>query len=221
MVSGLAPLAQPAFAGAWSQPPGHNQQISTVSREVSDFGEAWRTDTHTEFGFDDGWGLNLKVESETRIEDRVTTALGFRAGIQKSFAIGERASVSLQTAYLGGKSLDGLDCLGEGYEMRAAAGTSFALMGREGFVNVETAWKRRGDLCGRRVIEAAAGIEFAPGWQLIGKTWRETGTYAESTKAEASLLHDFGRFSVGLGWREEISGQFEEKGWLVSAWRSF
>jgi hypothetical protein len=46
-------------------------------------------------------------------------------------------------------------------------------------------------------------------------------TAGRSAKVEASLLYDFGPVAVGLGWREEVSGAFEEKGWLVSAWRSF
>jgi hypothetical protein len=48
----------------------------------------------------------------------------------------------------------------------------------------------------------------------VGGGWR-------GRPVEASLLYDFGPLAVGFGWREEVSGAFEEKGWLVSAWRSF
>jgi hypothetical protein len=56
---------------------------------------------------------------------------------------------------------------------------------------------------------------------VIAKGWTEQGSYADSTKAEAMLLHDFGSLSTGLGWREEVSGEFEEKGWVISAWKTF
>jgi hypothetical protein len=220
-------LAQPAVAGAWTQAPGDQQWIASISREENDFGEAWRADDLVAFGFEGGWGANIKVESELRtpgsvlgggaVDDR----LGFHAGVQKSFALGERASFSVMVSYLGGESIDGPDCEGGGYEMRAALGTSFALGGREGFVNVETAAKSRGEGCDRRAWEVAAGIEVAPKWQVIAKGWTEQGSYADSTKAEAMLLHDFGSLSMGLGWREEVSGEFEEKGWVVSAWKTF
>jgi hypothetical protein len=52
---------------------------------------------------------------------------------------------------------------------------------------------------------------------VLAKAWHEEGDGALSTKAEASLIHDFGPIALGLGWREEISGEFEEKGWLATA----
>jgi hypothetical protein len=221
VVSGFAPLAQPAVAGAWTQQPGTQQAIVTISREVNDFGEVWRSDGFSEFGLEGGWAANFKFETEMRIGDFAGERSGLRAGVQKSFALGDRASLSVMGSYLGGEALDGPDCEGEGYEARAAIGTSYALGDREGFVNVETAWRSRGDFCGRNLIEAAAGIEVFPNWQVIGKAWSEKGDGARSIKAEATVLHDFGDFSLGLGWREEISGEFKEKGWVLSAWTDF
>jgi hypothetical protein len=218
--AGIAPLAGPAFAGAWTPGAGVQQTFVTVSREENDFGEVWRSDAFSEHGFGGGWALNLKVENETRIETSQDDHTGFRLGLQKSFGLGDRASVSVSATYLGGESLDGPDCLGEGYEMRAAVGTSFALGGREGFVNLEGASKTRND-CTRETLEIASGIEFAPKWKFVAKAWSEKESFADSVKAEANLLRDFGPLTVGLGWREEVSGEFEEKGWVVSAWSKF
>jgi hypothetical protein len=221
VVSGVAPLAEPAFAGAWTQQPGTQQAIVTVSREVSEFSEVWRSDGYSEFGFEGGWAANFKFETETRFGDFSGKRSSFRAGVQKSFAIGDRASFSVIASYLGGEAVDGPDCIGEGYEARAALGTSYPIGDREGFINVETAWRSRGDFCGRNLVEAAAGIEVFPKWQVIGKAWSEKGDGARSTKIEANLIRDFGDFSLGLGWREEISGQYEEKGWVLSAATTF
>lgn len=221
IVSGVAPLAEPAFAGAWTQAPGEQQWIASVSHETSDFGEAWRADDLTEFGFKGGWAVNFKVESQMRIGDALDNRSGFRAGVQKSFALGERGSFSVQASVLGGESLDGPDCEGEGYETRAALGTSFALAGHESFVNVETAAKSREDGCNRQLIEITTGAEITPNLKVMVKAWSEDGAYAHSEKVESALLYSFGELSVGLGWRQEISGRFEEKGWVVQAWRKF
>jgi hypothetical protein len=217
VISGIAPLAEPAFAGAWTQKAGEQQEIATISRETGDFGEAWRADDNMEAGFGGGWGANLKVAGEVRIGDTFDDRTAVGVGVQKSFALGNRASFSVIGSWLGGEALDGPECTSNGYEARTALGTSYAVAGREAFVNVEAAWRARGENCERGLVEAAAGIEIAPRWNLLVKAWHEEGDDALSSKAEVSMSHDFGGFAVGAGWREEISGSFEEKGWVVTA----
>jgi hypothetical protein len=217
---GVAPLAQPAFAGAWSQDRGDQQMIVTLSRETGDFDESWRASDHFEAGFGGGWAMNLKAETEVRLGDAADNRSGFALGGKKAFALGERASFSVGASLLGGESIDGPDCQGSGYETRAAIGTSFALGGREGFVNLEGAAKSRND-CNRQTIELTAGIEIAPKLNLTVKGWSEDGAFAHSEKVESSLLYAFDSFSVGVGWRQEVSGAFEEKGLVLQAWRSF
>ncbi len=211
----LAPAA-PAHAGAWSLPAGTHSWLATISRETGDFGEAWRADDFTEIGLGDGWGVNFKVESEIRIGTTYDDRSGARLGIQKAFALGERGSIAIQASALLGESLDGIECLGEGHEVRAAIHTSFNLWGQEGFVNLEAGHRARGD-CERNVTEAAIGYDFAPGWTITLKAWTEGGDETGVTKAEASLVRDFWGVGVGIGWREEISGNFQEKGWIASA----
>lgn len=208
--------APPALASGWSIDAGEQKWFSSVSRESGDFGQAWRADDFTEFGLGDGWEVTAKVETEIRIGSTYDDRSGFRIGLQKAFPIGERASFSLQTSFLGGESLDGLECAGEGYEARAAIGTSFTFSGLEGFVNIEGGHRVRGD-CERNVTEIASGLTFSPGWDLGLKAWQDGSGSSGSTKAEVSVSHDFWGVGVGVGWREEISGNFSEKGWVVSA----
>lgn len=99
--------------------------------------------------------------------------------------------------------------------MRGAIGTSFAVAGREAYVNLEGATKTRGD-CTRETLEIASGVEFAPKWRFIAKAWSEKESYADSLKAEANLIRDFGSLSFGLGWREEISGNLRNR--ASSSW---
>ena len=217
LLAGTAPLAQPAHAGAWSLAEGMQQWFATISHESGDFGQAWRADDYTEYGLGDGWGLNVKVETQIRIDTTDDDRSQYRIGVQKAFALGERASFAFQASFLGGEALEGPECIGDGYEARAAIGTSFSLFGREDYVNVEAARRSRGDTCTRSVAEFATGLELIPAWNLSVKAWSERGDDARSTKAEIGVSHDFDKFSIGAGWREEISGEFEEKGWVVSA----
>lgn len=217
LISAASGFAAPAaHASAWSLPAGTQQWFATISRETGDFGEAWRADDYVEIGLGDGWSVTGKAEGQIRIGSTYDDRTGFKLGVQRAFAIGERASASVQVSFLGGESLDGPECLGEGFEARAAIGTSFSLGGREGFVNLEAGRRTRGD-CNRNVIEAAAGLAFAPDWSLTVKAWRDGQGVSGSAKAEFALARDLGFISVGAGWRQEISGNFEEKGWVVSA----
>jgi len=142
-------------------------------------------------------------------------------GVKKSFAIGDRAAFALQATWLGGEALDGPECASQGYETRAAVGTSYSVGGFNGFVNVEAARKARGGACERIGLELAVGLDLAKDWRVLGKTWSERGDGAESAKVEASLCHDFGKYSAGLGNREEKSGAFKEKGFVVQVWAPF
>lgn len=162
----------------------------------------------------DGWQVVTKLESQISIGDTYDDRSGFRLGVQKAFAIDDRTSFSLLASYLDGE-LDGVECAGGCYKVRAAIGTSFSLDGRDGFVNVEAGHRARED-CERNVFEVATGLEFASSWNLGRKAWQDGGS-DRSTKAELNLGYEFGSVGVGIGWRKEISGNFEEKGWVVSA----
>lgn len=213
VVSGA--LTPAAHAGAWALAEGMQQTFATISRETGDFGESWRADDFYEAGLGDGWALNAKLETSIRISEVYDDRSGFRLGMMKAFALGERGSLSVQASLLGGESLDGPECAGEGWETRAAVGTSFSLAGREGYVNLEAGRRFRGD-CERGVLEFASGLEFAPDWSLSVKTWQDGPAGSGSAKGEIAISRDFGPLALGVGWRQEISGNFEEKGWLVS-----
>lgn len=219
-LAGTTTLAQPAHAGAWAMAEGVQQWFAAVSHETGDLGEAWRADDFIEFGLGGNWAINAKIESEIRISDIYDDRTGFQVGVLKAFALTDRASFAVQASLLGGEAVEGPECQDAGLELRAALGTSFSLFGREGFVNAEAANRTRGN-CERQVMEIAAGLEFAPKWNLTLKAWDERGSGSLSTKAEASISRDIGAFRIGLGWREEISSKFEEKGWVASLRATF
>lgn len=220
LVAASGAIAPNANAGAWTLAEGVQTWFATISREDGDFGQAWRTDDFGELGLGDGWGLTSKFESEIRIGDTYDDRSGFRIGLQKAFPIGDRASFALSASVLAGESLDGPECVGEGLEARAAIGTSFNWWGREGFVNIEAGQRARGG-CERAVVEFSTGYEVAPSWMLGFKSWSEGGAETGSAKAELMLAYDFEVVAVGVGWREEVSGNFDEKGWVLTASGAF
>ena len=89
-----------------------------------------------------------------------------------------------------------------------------------GLARFEGKWLKREEVDARRQ-------QWANAWEVSNKHFlvrtntSEDGAYAHSEKVESALLYSFGELSVGLGWRQEVSGRFEEKGWVVSAWRRF
>ena len=215
LLAGTTSFAQPAHAGAWAMAEGVQQWFAGISHETGDFGESWRADDFIEFGLGGNWAVNAKIESEIRISDFYDDRSAFQVGVLKAFQLTDRASFALQASLLGGEAVEGPECQDSGLELRAALGTSFSLFGREGYINTEAANRTRGD-CERQIVEIAAGLEFAPKWNLTVKAWDERGSGSLSTKAEAGISRDIGAFRIGLGWREEISGKFEEKGWVAS-----
>lgn len=215
LLAGTTSLAQPAHAGAWAMAEGVQQWFAAISHETGDFGESWRADDFIEFGLGGNWAVNAKIESEIRISDFYDDRTAAQIGVLKAFALTDRASFAVQASLLGGEAVEGPECQDAGLELRAALGTSFSLFGREGYVNAEAANRSRGD-CERQIVEVAAGLEFAPKWNLTLKAWDERGSGSLSTKAEAGVSYDIDAYRIGLGWREEISGKFEEKGWVAS-----
>lgn len=214
-----------ADAGAWTPAAGTGQSIVSLSFDESEFADKFRAEAFGEYGLGDGWALSLKAETEYKVgevqdapwaDDRSS----YRAGVQKSFAVGPRASVGVQASYLAGEALEFPECVGDGYELRAMGGVSFNALGREGFVNIEAGHRERSG-CSRNIIEGAAGLNLTPKWRVIVKGWREEGERLVAEKVEASLYRDFGGYSLGLGYREEVSGLYDERGITATLWTRF
>ena len=87
-------------------------------------------------------------------------------------------------------------------------------------MNREAGQRLRGG-CDRSELKFCSGYEFAPSWMLGFKSWSEVGAETGSAKAEITRGYDFDIVSVAVGSREEISGNFDEKGWILVARSSF
>lgn len=227
--AGAAIRPDEACARAWSQDPGHALEISTISRENSQFGEAWRADYLVEYGLATDWTLRLRVEEELRLKASAGTKPdrgNVEFGVRRSFSVAPRLVISAEASILGGQALEGLECTGEGYEFRGGGGASRKLGGMETFVAVEGAYRRRGDACARTLYQISSGVEPVQHLRLIAKGWTQDGRSPErygvrSSKVELTAMYDLPKFSVGFGARREVSGAFKETGVLLALWRRY
>lgn len=216
---GSAPLAPVSYAGAWTQTDGERLEITSVSRETGDFGETWLSELYIEQGVTSRWSVIGKVATQTRFADsgRKERTAG-DVGLRRSFELGSRTSLAIQAGVVVGDTLLDENCSGTGYEARLALGRSW---GKTGFVNVEAGMRSRGDACDRLLSEVSSGVNVSDDWRVLGKVMSDVGKYGHSTKAEATLFREFETFSLGLGYRGEISGKFEESGVVVALWSRF
>lgn len=218
LAAGAGAASQEALAGAWSHAAGDGQQIATFSKEAGEFGTGWRTDILVEGGLGGGWDLALKTQTLLRTDFTYDERSTYEAGVRRSFPLGPNSVVAVQGAVIGGESLGVDACEGVGFEARGAYGISGRVGDRNVYANLEGAYRLRGDQCRRSLMEVAVGAEIAPKWRAVGKAWAETGDGTPSAKVEGLVLYDFETYSLGLGYRREVSGRFEEEGILLSYW---
>ncbi|MBI1358663.1 MAG: hypothetical protein GC155_00080 [Alphaproteobacteria bacterium] len=200
---------------------GACQQITDIWRERGDFGETWHTDVYGEYGLAKNWGGTLKLDTQIREDQNYDDRTSMEAGLQRSFAMSPRSVIAISASVLAGEALEGPECRGTGYETRAGYGRSASLGGHNAFVNVEAAFRSRGSDCERNLVEVAAGVDLTPKLHTILKAWSETGDKARSAKIETDLLYDIGKYSAGIGYRQEVSNAFDESGIVIAVWRRF
>ena len=160
-------LSSHAYAGAWPMPKGHGQIIAaTVTDNASQgFDDKWKltqdinfSKFDSQFFWEHGFTDRITLVASTVYQDvdfvsRTggktvqgfgTSSLGARYQIYSK----GRTVAALQASYLlGGKGeiiADAdLGLGGNGSEIRALAGQSFNLFGRDGFADIQTAWVYR------------------------------------------------------------------------------
>lgn len=225
-VLAMAPLAialtPHASAGAWTDPPGKGKVISSVSSDRSEFGDGVSSSTLLEIGIAGGWGAALKYETQTRDSDfGPMSREASQLSLQKSFSFADRGVFAVRASALGGDAMEGPLCSGVGAEVRLAVGVSQAIPTGQVYADIDAGFRTRGDGCERFVGQAVLGVDLGLGFRAMAKTYAEKGDGALSIKAEAMLLFDAGDFDIGVGYREEVSGRFEESAVVGEVWWKF
>lgn len=209
-----------AEAGPWAQPAREGLDISDLSYERGDFGEVWRASYWIEYGLGARWTAFGKLDSEVRPATGPDDRSGGLLGLRRTVWSAERSAAAVEAAWVFGEETLGDECTGAGYEVRASYGRSTRVAGREAFGVIEGGWRRRGG-CERALALVALGWRITDDLRLSARGWAEQGGSQTTGRAELGVQRAFGSLEVGLAWREEVSGAFEEGGVVASLWRRF
>lgn len=242
--------AGPAVAGPWVQAKGHGQIIVKYEDIRSDRGfdpngdlaklPAERRDfslgVFTEYGLTDRLTLQLKGDWQSG-EDAFVDYEGrgpLEVGVTWQAWRDERTAVSLYAGYAdGGEGRNaGYASPGVGdsdWEVRASVGRSFGsseLVRTSGaFVDLQAARRMRQGLPSETRLDATAGARFGSDWMILGQAF---GGQADDggphwLSIEASVVREFGDWSLQAGWRQAVVGRETPAGGgpVVALWRRF
>jgi len=242
--------AGPAVAGPWTQPKGKGQVILKYEdmRADSGFGmdglladlPAERRDRvaglFAEYGVTDRLTVQFKGDWQSG-EDAFVEYEGrgpLEIGVTWQAWRDERTAVSLYAGYAdGGEGRNaGYAAPGVGesdWEVRASVGRSFGGSGRWGpsgsFVDLQAARRMRQGLPDETRIDATAGVHLGDDWMVLAQAF---GGQADDggprwLSVEASVVREFGDWSVQAGWRQAVAGREtpESSGPVIAVWRRF
>ncbi len=242
--------AGPAVAGPWTRSKGEGHWIVKVESMQADRGfdpdgsladlPAERRDTvfglFAEYGLTDRLTVQFKGDWQSG-EDAFVAYEGrgpVEFGVTWQAWRDERAAVSLYAGYAdGGEGRNaGYAAPGEGdsdWEVRASVGRSFDGSGRWGgrgsFIDLQAARRMRQGLPDETRIDATAGAHLDDEWMMLAQAF---GGQADDggprwLSVEASVVRDFGDWSVQAGWRQAVAGREtpESGGPVIALWRRF
>lgn len=253
LLIGLAVLAAAgaADAGPWTQPEGHGQVILKYDDMHADRGfdpdgsltdlPAERRDSaasvFAEYGLTDRFTLQFKGDWQSG-EDAFVDYEGrgpLEIGVTWQAWRDDRTAASLYAGYAdGGEGRNaGYAVPGQGdhdWEVRASVGRSFngwsgAWAPTGSFVEIQGARRMRQGLPDEIRIDATAGAHFSDDWMVLAQAY---GGQADDggprwLSVEASVVRDFGDWSLQAGWRQAVAGREtpESGGPVVALWRRF
>lgn len=243
-------LAAPAAAGAWTRPRGKTQVILKFEEMRADRGfnpdgvrvdlPAERRDTSAgvfaEYGLTDRLTLQFKGDWQSG-EDAFVEFEGrgpLELGVTWQAWRDDQTAVSLYAGYArGGEGRNaGYASPGQGeqdWEVRASIGRSFearwgAIPPRT-FFELQAARRMREDLPDEVRLDVTAGTRFGDDWMVLIQAF---GGQADDDgprwlSAEASVVRDFGDWSVQAGWRQTVTGRETPAaaGPVIGLWRRF
>lgn len=237
-------------AGPWTQPQGEGQIILKYEamRAERGFGmdgvladmPAERHDTalgvFAEYGLTDRLTLQFKGDWQSG-EDAFVDYEGrgpVEVGVTWQAWRDDRTAVSLYAGYAdGGEGRNaGYAAPGVGdsdWEVRASVGRSFGGSGGWApsgtFVDFQVARRMRAGLADETRIDATAGAHAGEDWMVLVQAF---GGQADEggprwLSLEASVVRDFGDWSLQAGWRQAVAGREtpEAAGPVIALWRRF
>lgn len=209
-----------AYAGAWTHEKETGYSSVGVQRDFGEYGDAWRSQSYLEYGATDRLTLVGKAETLWRDADGGDDRVAGLVAARRSFARIEGFVAALQIGVLIGDSLEAPLCEGSGLESRVLAGWSGVLGGAGVWVNAETGFRNQGG-CGRWKTDLAAGVELSENWRAEAKAYHQSGDGPRSLKFESGLARRVGDQFLGVSYRSETGGAYEEDSWILTLSRRF
>ena len=242
--------AGPVLAGPWTRPKGEGVLIVKFEQMKADRGfdpdgsladlPGPRRDTavgvFAEYGLTDRLTVQFKGDWQSG-EDAFVDYNGrgpLEIGLTWQVWRDERAAVSVHAAYAdGGEGRNaGYAAPGVGdrdWEVRASVGRSFGGPGRWGasgsFVDLQAARRMRQGLPDETRIDATAGVHLGEDWMVLAQAFggQADDGGARWLSVEASIVRDFGDWSLQAGWRQAVAGREtpESGGPVIAVWKRF
>lgn len=246
----LGAVAGPAVAGPWTQPRGQGQWIVKYEDLRADRGfdpdgaladlPGERRDTvagvFAEYGVTDRLTVQFKGDWQSG-QDAFVDYDGrgpLEIGVTWQVWRDERAAASLYAGYAdGGEGRNaGYAAPGVGdsdWEVRASFGRSFGGSDRWGpsgsFIDLQAARRMREGLPDETRIDATAGAHLTEDWMVLAQAFagQADDDGPRWLSVEASVVRDFGDWSIQAGWRKAVAGREipESGGPVIALWRRF
>ena len=246
----IAALATPALASAWNQPKGRGQVIfkledMTAARGFDPDGvladlPGDRRDTalgaFVEYGLTDRLTVRFKGDWQSG-EDAFVDFEGrgpLELGVSWQAWRNESAAFSLYAGYAtaGEGRNAGYAAPGEGdqdWEVRASLGKSFERgwgpIPPRTFVEIQGARRMRQGLPDEARVDVTYGAHLGDDWMILAQAFggQTDGGAAQWLSVEASVVREFGDWSLQAGWRQTVTGREtpEAGGPVVALWRRF
>lgn len=208
------------WAGAWVHGDEKGYSSSGFQRDAGEYGDAWRADTYIERGVGENWAVVAKAETLWRDADSGEDRLAGQVAVRRSLFGGGGFVASGQFGVLLGESLEAPLCEGTGTDSRMLAGWSGPVGGKKVWISAETGFRNQGG-CGRWKTDLALGIDLDDLWKLEAKAFHQSGDGPRSLKLETGLARKFDDQFIGLSYRREVGGAYEEDSWILTLSQQF
>ena len=216
-VTGLLP--EMAQAGPWTHEKGGGYASSALLLQRIDGEDAVRAELFGEYGLTSNWTVSLQAEGVTFPDLAGFDQYAYRATLRRQFWRKGVWRAAFEGGVVGGEAIGGTigGCDTVGGEARLSfGGGGRTKRNRNWFAFIDGVYREHGN-CRRQRIEAGYGLEVFPKWFTTNKVFLEDGDDdARSAKFETTLARRFGRTDLGIGYRQEFGGRFQEAGLILS-----
>ena len=170
-----------------------------------------------EWGVSTEWTVSAKYERVDFETSNVFDSDGWRLTGRRQLWSGQTWVSSVEFGVLEGAALGGFrGCEDSGLEVGAGAGWSDTTRLGDVYIGGMVSHRAHESGCYHDRFEGVIGYTPPEGLTWTVQLWSERGEDDRSDKIEIMMSKRFDRFEPGIGYRKEVSGEFEESALVVS-----